>query len=707
MMLNINVNKNIPGESIMKKNLSLLLVSFFVFASILNAQWVLAGGPNEAIIDPIITKGTSLFAGTAGNGGIYRSVDNGDNWTAANSGIQYPGKVYGFCLLGQKIVAAVNTDIFISANNGDSWQKITPPNNNYDINSVAYDGTYLFAALHGSGIARSGDEGLTWTLYTSGITDKTIWTILIADTKIFIGTNTGIFTSSDKGVNWQTANTGITANSSGFKSFAKIGSDLFVCSNYGGVHKSIDNGQNWTAVVQGLQTTNARKIFSTGTDLFVSTDGGIHRSTNGGTNWTKINTGTLSEYSNNFAAVGNTIFVANSSRGIYKTTNIGTLWTQCNKGMTNSTTKTFLRIGSTLYAGAYYSGGVHNTSNGGTTWNHSYPSVSNVFQLVNNNNDIYAATAGWGLFRSVDNGVNWTALTVNNPDLLNVYSAAIGNNKIFIGTATNGVYVSNDNGATWIVTNNNLTARNINMLTFVGTKLFAATSAGIVSTTDYGATWSQVSLSGKNIITIKANNNKIFAGTWGDGIYISTDNGATWTQSNNGMTYLLIYAITFDNNNNVYVSCGANVFSSKDGGANWVLKNEGLPMDVFGIEVMDNYLYAGTNTYGVYKRPLSELVTSINDKEVIPLGYKLEQNYPNPFNPTTTIRYSIPKAGLVALKVYDLQGKEVATLVNEFKQPGNYNSPFSLQNSRLASGIYFYKITSGKYSETKKMIILK
>lgn len=691
----------------MKKNLSLFIVYFLVLVSVLNAQWTLTGGPNETNIDPLMAKGTTLFAGTAGNGGIYRTVDNGDNWIAVNSGIQYQGKVFGFCLLGQKIVAAVYNEIYISANNGDSWQNIKPTNNTYDVKAVAYDGTYLYAALHGSGIARSGDEGLTWTVYTSGIADKTIWAILVTDSKIFIGTNTGIFSSSDKGINWQTANTGISANSSGFKSFTKIGNDIFVCSNYGGAHKSVDNGQNWTAINQGLQTTNARKIFSTGTDLFISTDAGIYRSIDGGTNWTKTNTGTLSDYSNNFAAIGNNIFVANSTRGIYKTTNNGTLWTQCNKGITNSTIKTLLKIGSTLFAGAYYSGGVHHTSNGGTTWNHSYPSVSNVVQLVNNNNDIYAATAGWGLFRSVDNGVNWTPLTSNNADLLSVYTAAIGNNKIFIGTATNGVYVSNDNGATWTVTNNNLTARNINMLTFVGTKLFAATSAGIVSTTDYGATWGQVSLQGKNIITIKANNNKIFAGTWGDGVYISNDNGATWTQSNNGMTYLLIYAITFDNNNNVYVASGANVYSSKDGGANWVLKNEGLPLDVYGIEVLDNYLYAGTNTYGVYKRPLSELVTSIENSLEIPNEIRLEQNYPNPFNPSTTIRYSISEPGHVSLKIYDLLGKEVATLVNEFKQPGNYDSQFSLQNSRLTSGIYFYKITSGKYSETKKMIILK
>ncbi|HOI30482.1 MAG TPA: T9SS type A sorting domain-containing protein [Melioribacteraceae bacterium] len=100
-------------------------------------------------------------------------------------------------------------------------------------------------------------------------------------------------------------------------------------------------------------------------------------------------------------------------------------------------------------------------------------------------------------------------------------------------------------------------------------------------------------------------------------------------------------------------------------------------------------------------------VTGIKTGNELPIDFELFNNYPNPFNPSTTIRYSIPQAGFVSLKIYDLQGKEVATLVNEFKQPGNYDSQFSLQNSRLTSGIYFYKITAGKYSETKKMIILK
>ncbi len=86
-------------------------------------------------------------------------------------------------------------------------------------------------------------------------------------------------------------------------------------------------------------------------------------------------------------------------------------------------------------------------------------------------------------------------------------------------------------------------------------------------------------------------------------------------------------------------------------------------------------------------------------------SFKLYQNFPNPFNPETTIKYTIKDIGLVTLKVYDILGNEVATLVNEVKQPGNYKVPFSAGS--LASGVYFYNIITESYSKTLKMVILK
>jgi hypothetical protein len=93
----------------------------------------------------------------------------------------------------------------------------------------------------------------------------------------------------------------------------------------------------------------------------------------------------------------------------------------------------------------------------------------------------------------------------------------------------------------------------------------------------------------------------------------------------------------------------------------------------------------------------------------LPNTYKLYQNYPNPFTPTTTILYDVPVKSKVTLKVYDILGREIATLVNEVKKAGSYKTIFNanFNGRRLASGVYFYRIVAGKYVATKKMIILK
>ncbi|OQY75456.1 MAG: hypothetical protein B6D44_01255 [Ignavibacteriales bacterium UTCHB2] len=85
--------------------------------------------------------------------------------------------------------------------------------------------------------------------------------------------------------------------------------------------------------------------------------------------------------------------------------------------------------------------------------------------------------------------------------------------------------------------------------------------------------------------------------------------------------------------------------------------------------------------------------------------YSLEQNYPNPFNPNTTIKFQIPKDGFVTLKVYDILGNELATLINEEKTIGNYEVNFDA--SKLASGVYIYKIQAGEFVSSKKMLLLK
>jgi len=109
-------------------------------------------------------------------------------------------------------------------------------------------------------------------------------------------------------------------------------------------------------------------------------------------------------------------------------------------------------------------------------------------------------------------------------------------------------------------------------------------------------------------------------------------------------------------------------------------------------------------TSGVWYRPVSEILTEVNEeKNNIIKNYSLFQNYPNTFNPTTTIKYTLPLD--VKLIVYDVLGKEIATLVNEKKPAGNYEVTFD--GSNLTSGTYFYSLISGNFKQTKKLFLLK
>ena len=89
----------------------------------------------------------------------------------------------------------------------------------------------------------------------------------------------------------------------------------------------------------------------------------------------------------------------------------------------------------------------------------------------------------------------------------------------------------------------------------------------------------------------------------------------------------------------------------------------------------------------------------------VPSEYRLEQNYPNPFNPTTTVKYALPKASNVTLRIYDMVGNEVMSVVNGHQAAGNYVE--TIDASSLASVVYFYKLTAGDFTESKKMSVVK
>jgi hypothetical protein len=151
---------------------------------------------------------------------------------------------------------------------------------------------------------------------------------------------------------------------------------------------------------------------------------------------------------------------------------------------------------------------------------------------------------------------------------------------------------------------------------------------------------------------------------------------------------------------------------TNDGGVTWVNQYT-LPLsfltDIYFVDHINGWAVGGN---GTILHTTNGGVTFIEEEEnnlAQPKQFLLQQNYPNPFNPSTVISYQLPAAGEVTLKVYDVLGREVVTLVNEYKNVGNYEVEFksTVGSRQLANGVYFYRLQVGDYVETKKMILLK
>ena len=215
---------------------------------------------------------------------------------------------------------------------------------------------------------------------------------------------------------------------------------------------------------------------------------------------------------------------------------------------------------------------------------------------------------------------------------------------------------------------------------------------------------------------VEDNNNIFFAGNnfryigrngifWGE-VYKLTDNESNYELLLKLPETISINYMKIDKLDRIYLATTQGLYVSSNQGVEWnkiddELSNESITSLQVGY---DNRLFAITNI-GIYKEIEYDTVNTINDEIN---SFALFQNFPNPFNSSTTIRYQIQQARFVSLKVYDVLGKEAATLVNEEKPAGEYSVTFSAKGgSNLSSGVYFYQLKSGNFVETKKLILMK
>ncbi|MGH7496547.1 MAG: T9SS type A sorting domain-containing protein, partial [bacterium] len=181
----------------------------------------------------------------------------------------------------------------------------------------------------------------------------------------------------------------------------------------------------------------------------------------------------------------------------------------------------------------------------------------------------------------------------------------------------------------------------------------------------------------------------------------------SWTAVNRGLTNFVVLSLAVSGTNLFAGTYGGGVLLSTNRGASWTAINTDLANSyVYSLAVARTELLAGTFGGGVWRRPLSDIITSVeNPSADLPAHFNLDQNHPNPFNPTTTITYSLNQTGQVVLKVFNVIGEEVVKLVNGIQVAGHHEVKFDATD--FPGGVYFYRLQAGGLTETRRMVLVK
>jgi len=259
---------------------------------------------------------------------------------------------------------------------------------------------------------------------------------------------------------------------------------------------------------------------------------------------------------------------------------------------------------SIIFAGSDAGQGVFRTTNNGQNW--SQTSLNNIYAraLATSGSNIFAGNgmtiSGPGVYLSTNYGLNWlpTSLTYDT-----VFSLAVSGNNIFAGTYARGVFLSTNNGQNWTQTSLVYT---ILSLAINGVNIFAGTYNGVYRSTNNGQNWTQTSFNNQYVLSLAVNGSNVFAGTY-NGVYRSTNNGQNWTQTslNNQSVPSLAASGT-----NVFAGTSGNgVYLSTDNGSNWIQRNEGMGNASIGsLLITQDYIFAGSGSGVVYRRLLSDFV---------------------------------------------------------------------------------------------------
>jgi hypothetical protein len=488
--------------------------------------------------------------------------------------------------------------------------------------------------------------------------------------------------------------------------------------------------------------------------------------------WTPIDsTGSSAVLSLSVAADGSKIFAGTNGAGVYYSSNNGSTWTGASTSLGGSHVRTFAVYGSNLFAGT--ENGVYLTLSstiGTGSWagwsaKNSGLTDKNILSLVVSADgmNVYAGTSS-GVFRSSDNGTNWTAV---NSGLTSTYVTALGvSGANLFATTLGGVFLSTNNGSSWTPINSGLTNSNVYTIAVSGTNLFVGTDDGVFISSNNGTTWSAANtgLTSIDVNCLLVSGSSLFVGTFSGGVFLSTNNGTNWHAVNTSLTNAYVNTLAV-NGPNLYVGTSTVTVVQGVGGEPGTLPVELTSFTVttgrnaatlkwktatevnnYGFDVERSAAAAGKvqnsasavwvkvgfveghgtiNTAQSYNFVDNSAAGSVvyrikqidrdgkfkysqevNATVSAPHVYELSQNYPNPFNPSTTISFTVPADGRAVLKVYNIVGQEIGVLFDGQAEAGKYNQ-VQFNASGLASGVYFSRLEYDGKVQLKKMQLLK
>ena len=704
-------------------------------------------------------------------GGVFKSIDGGGSWVPKNQGLPpgYWGTQVQYLAMDpedpDRLYAAHDCfGLYLSTDGGENWLMILEPEGSCYYRVIVVDPTNSDIIYIGSDrvLYKSTDRGWMWTEMNSGMISGTDNLISVFDIAIDParpetlyasgGSLEGyysVFKSTDGARNWINVNNNMKTNATRAIDIDPVNPDILYTGNLptlgtqGGLHKSTDGGRSWTLKMTGLVSDG---IYSLAVDPFRSDIvyagsyfGGMCKTTDGGENWADLTDSTM----NANWVLNVTVHPENSSimyasvyRGLFKTTDKGNSWNKVEGGLPEYFAPRKLVIDPKdtrrMYLGTDDYTGIFRSTDGGETWVESNAGLGPPGYIIpivihpDSSNVVFIGAYGEGIFRSDDYGRTWHFLVSDFRGKI-VWSIIIhpDNPDIMYVSTDEAVYKSTDSGRRW-----------------------AKKMEGL-----FGYHY-QLTMDPNNADILWAYNYN--SGSHDGGVFKSTDGGESWVRKDRGLSRAgffeerTVYALVVNPDDsdilycsevgNCYTRDRMGVYVSTNGGGIWEsIATEAVEHSCIYDLKFDpenrNTIYAATKGASVVT--YTRIETSIDDSfptQEVPQEYALFQNYPNPFNPTTTIRYSIPSreqrgqsreqraesgeegadselyALRTTLKVYNILGQEVRTLVDEVKEPGHFTVIWDGRDNRdceVTSGVYFYRLETGDLVATKRMLLLK